>query len=51
MTLRPIGLRPTSTLGCAGLLNVYRAGNVALCNAIGSGVQVDDKSISTPPKK
>ncbi|MDO8387156.1 MAG: circularly permuted type 2 ATP-grasp protein, partial [Polaromonas sp.] len=36
--------RPTSTLGCAGLLNVYRSGNVALCNAIGTGV-ADDKSI------
>ncbi|RYY57889.1 MAG: circularly permuted type 2 ATP-grasp protein, partial [Comamonadaceae bacterium] len=33
-----------STLGCAGLLGAYRAGNVALCNAIGTGV-ADDKSI------
>ena len=42
--LDPLAFRPTSTLGCAGLLNVYRAGNIALCNAIGTGV-ADDKSI------
>ena len=42
--LDPSAFRPTSTLGCAGLLDVYRAGNVALCNAIGTGV-ADDKSI------
>ncbi|WP_430300385.1 circularly permuted type 2 ATP-grasp protein [Ramlibacter paludis] len=42
--LDPSVFRPTSTLGTAGLLNAYRAGNVALCNAIGTGV-ADDKSI------
>jgi uncharacterized circularly permuted ATP-grasp superfamily protein len=42
--LDPSVFRPTSTLGCAGLLNVYRAGNVVLCNAIGTGI-ADDKSI------
>jgi uncharacterized circularly permuted ATP-grasp superfamily protein len=42
--LDPLAFRPKSTLGCAGLLNVYRAGNVTLCNAIGTGV-ADDKSI------
>ncbi len=42
--LDPLAFRPQSTLGCAGLLNVYRSGNVALCNAIGTGV-ADDKSI------
>jgi uncharacterized circularly permuted ATP-grasp superfamily protein len=42
--LDPQAFRPQSTLGCAGLLNVYRAGNVSLCNAIGTGV-ADDKSI------
>lgn len=42
--LDPLVFRPNSTLGCAGLLNVYRAGNVTLCNAIGTGV-ADDKSI------
>ena len=42
--LDPLAFRPTSTLGCAGLLDAYRAGNVALCNAIGTGI-ADDKSI------
>jgi uncharacterized circularly permuted ATP-grasp superfamily protein len=42
--LDPKAFRPDSTLGCAGLLGVYRAGNVTLCNAIGTGV-ADDKSI------
>jgi uncharacterized circularly permuted ATP-grasp superfamily protein len=42
--LDPLAFRPQSTLGCAGLLNVYRSGNVSLCNAIGTGV-ADDKSI------
>jgi len=42
--LDPLAFRPDSSLGCAGLLSVYRAGNVALCNAIGTGV-ADDKSI------
>ena len=42
--LDPLAFKPNSTLGCAGLLNVYRSGNVAVCNAIGTGV-ADDKSI------
>ena len=42
--LDPLAFKPNSTLGCAGLLNVYRSGNVAICNAIGTGV-ADDKSI------
>ena len=42
--LDPLAFRPDSTLGCAGLLNVYRSGNVAVCNAMGTGV-ADDKSI------
>ena len=42
--LDPKVFRPTSTLGCAGLMQVYRAGNVAICNAVGTGV-ADDKSI------
>ncbi len=42
--LDPKAFRPDSTLGCAGLLDVYRAGNVTLSNAIGTGV-ADDKSI------
>jgi uncharacterized circularly permuted ATP-grasp superfamily protein len=42
--LDPLAFRADSTLGCAGLLGVYRAGNVTLSNAIGTGV-ADDKSI------
>ena len=42
--LDPLVFRPTSTLGCAGLLGVYRSGNVTICNAVGTGV-ADDKSI------
>ena len=42
--LDPLAFRPDSTLGCAGLLSVYRAGNVTLANAIGTGI-ADDKSI------
>jgi uncharacterized circularly permuted ATP-grasp superfamily protein len=42
--LDPTAFRPTSTLGCAGLLDVYRRGNVTLANAIGTGI-ADDKSI------
>ena len=42
--LDPLAFRADSTLGCAGLLSVYRAGNVTLANAIGTGI-ADDKSI------
>ena len=42
--LDPEAFRADSTLGCAGLLRAYRAGNVTLSNAIGTGV-ADDKSI------
>ena len=42
--LDPLVFRPQSTLGCAGLLEVYRAGNVSICNAVGTGI-ADDKSI------
>ena len=42
--LDPTAFRSDSTLGCAGLLDVYRKGNISLCNAIGTGV-ADDKSI------
>src|SRR6202012_5383333 len=40
----PEVFRKDSTLGCAGLLRAYKAGNVTLSNAIGTGVG-DDKSI------
>ena len=42
--LDPKVFRSDSTLGCAGLMDVYRAGHVTLCNAVGTGV-ADDKSI------
>lgn len=42
--LDPEVFRADSTLGCAGLLKAYRAGNVTLSNAIGTGI-ADDKSI------
>ncbi len=42
--LDPKAFRADSTLGCAGILDVYRRGNVTLCNAIGTGI-ADDKSI------
>jgi uncharacterized circularly permuted ATP-grasp superfamily protein len=42
--LDPLAFRPDSTLGCAGLLDVYRKGNITLCNAIGTGI-ADDKSL------
>ncbi len=36
--------RPDSNLGVPGLFNAYRAGNIALANAIGTGV-ADDKAM------
>jgi uncharacterized circularly permuted ATP-grasp superfamily protein len=42
--LDPEVFRSDSTLGAAGLLSAYRAGNVTLANAVGTGV-ADDKSI------
>jgi uncharacterized circularly permuted ATP-grasp superfamily protein len=42
--LDPLVHRPSSTLGCPGLFDAYKAGNVTLCNAPGTGV-ADDKSI------
>jgi uncharacterized circularly permuted ATP-grasp superfamily protein len=42
--LDPLAFRPDSSLGVPGLLSVYRAGNVTLANAIGTGV-ADDKSV------
>jgi uncharacterized circularly permuted ATP-grasp superfamily protein len=41
--LDPLAFRQDSRLGVPGLLSVYRAGNVGLANAIGTGV-ADDKS-------
>ncbi len=42
--LDPRVFRAGSTLGCAGLMDVYRAGHVNICNAVGTGI-ADDKSI------
>lgn len=40
----PLSFRKDSILGVAGLFNAYRAGNVSLANAFGTGV-ADDKAI------
>lgn len=42
--LDALTFRPDSQLGVNGLFNAYRAGNVVLANAIGTGV-ADDKAI------
>ncbi|CAN5222062.1 circularly permuted type 2 ATP-grasp protein [soil metagenome] len=42
--LDPLTFRSDSTLGVPGLVNAYRAGNVALANSIGIGI-ADDKGI------
>ena len=42
--LDPLAFRKDSTLGVAGLMNAYRAGNVNLVNAVGTGV-ADDKAV------
>jgi uncharacterized circularly permuted ATP-grasp superfamily protein len=40
----PLIFRVDSSLGCAGLFNAYRAGNVTVTNAFGTGL-ADDKAI------
>src|SRR4051794_13579094 len=42
--LDPEAFRPDSMLGVPGLMRAYRAGNVSLANAIGTGV-ADDKAV------
>jgi uncharacterized circularly permuted ATP-grasp superfamily protein len=42
--LDPLTFRPDSQLGVPGLVNAYRAGNVALANSVGTGI-ADDKGI------
>src|SRR6516165_2289222 len=42
--LDPLTFRADSTLGVPGLINAYRAGQVALANSIGTGI-ADDKGI------
>ena len=42
--LDPLTFRPDSALGVAGIMDVYRAGNIAIANAPGTGI-ADDKAI------
>jgi uncharacterized circularly permuted ATP-grasp superfamily protein len=42
--LDPLQFRPTSVLGCPGIVNAARVGNVTIANAIGNGV-ADDKAL------
>ena len=42
--LDPLTFRPDSMLGVPGLFSSYRAGNVTLANAVGTGI-ADDKAI------
>jgi uncharacterized circularly permuted ATP-grasp superfamily protein len=42
--LDPLTFRPDSSLGVTGLINCWRAGNVTLANAVGTGV-ADDKAV------
>lgn len=42
--LDPLAFRPGSVLGVTGLIECWRAGNVALANAVGTGV-ADDKAV------
>src|SRR5260221_5554885 len=42
--LDPLVFNPTSMLGVAGIMGAYRKGNVAIVNAIGTGV-ADDKAV------
>jgi uncharacterized circularly permuted ATP-grasp superfamily protein len=44
--LDPLHFRPDSVIGCPGLLNAARAGQVTIANAVGNGV-ADDKLIYT----
>jgi uncharacterized circularly permuted ATP-grasp superfamily protein len=44
--LDPLHFRPDSVIGCPGLLNAARAGNVTIANAVGNGV-ADDKLLYT----
>lgn len=48
--LDPLVFRADSRLGIPGLINAYRAGNVALANAIGTGVADDKVIYSFVPK-
>jgi len=42
--LDPLQFRPNSMLGCAGIVNAARSGNVTIANGVGNGV-ADDKAL------
>ena len=42
--LDPLTFRPDSVLGVPGLMSAYQAGNVAMANAVGTGI-ADDKAV------
>ena len=44
--LDPLQFRPDSVIGCPGIVNAARAGNVTIANAVGNGV-ADDKLLYT----
>jgi uncharacterized circularly permuted ATP-grasp superfamily protein len=44
--LDPKAFRPDSIIGVSGLMDAYRAGNVTITNAVGTGI-ADDKAIYT----
>jgi uncharacterized circularly permuted ATP-grasp superfamily protein len=44
--LDPLHFRPDSLVGCPGIINAARAGNVTIANAVGNGV-ADDKLVYT----
>ena len=44
--LDPVQFRSESLVGCPGIVNAARAGNVAIANAVGNGV-ADDKLLAT----
>ncbi|MFE7629468.1 circularly permuted type 2 ATP-grasp protein [Kocuria sp. NPDC057446] len=47
--LDPLHFRSDSVLGCSGLVNAARAGNVTIANAIGNGVADDKLTYSYVP--
>ena len=44
--LDPLHFRPDSAIGCPGIINAARDGNVAIANAVGNGI-ADDKLLYT----
>jgi uncharacterized circularly permuted ATP-grasp superfamily protein len=44
--LDPLHFRPDSVIGCPGVINAARAGNVTIANGVGNGV-ADDKLVYT----